>query len=91
LLRLASNRSLWSVPLADAGRGAPRQQGEKFKLNDPHTWTASTQSLGEQQEIPADRGSDCQQTFTQAQNPLDASQLCDPSAKPYGQINQKYH
>lgn len=45
LLRLASNRCLWSAPPAYAGRGAPRKHGAKFKLNDPQTWTTPSASL----------------------------------------------
>lgn len=45
LLRVASNRVLWNAPPAYAGRGAPHKHGEKFKLNDPQTWTTPSESL----------------------------------------------
>lgn len=45
LLRLASNRCLWTAPPAYCGRGAPRKHGSKFKLNDPQTWTTPTEQF----------------------------------------------
>jgi hypothetical protein len=38
LIRLRSNRCLWTAPPADGGRGRPRVHGDKFKLNHPTTW-----------------------------------------------------
>lgn len=45
LLRVASNRCLWSAPPAYCGRGVPRKHGTKFKLNAPQTWTTPTASM----------------------------------------------
>lgn len=38
LMRLRSNRCLYSAPPSYQGRGRPRQHGDKFKLNDSQTW-----------------------------------------------------
>jgi hypothetical protein len=38
LMRLRSNRCLWTAPPAYSGRGRPRVHGDKFKLNDFTTW-----------------------------------------------------
>lgn len=38
LMRLRSNRCLWSPPSTYTGKGRPRTHGDKFKLNDPATW-----------------------------------------------------
>jgi hypothetical protein len=45
LMRLRSNRCLWTAPPAYGGRGRPRVHGDKFKLNDPTTWPCPNQSL----------------------------------------------
>jgi hypothetical protein len=38
LMRLRSNRCLWTAPPVYRGRSRPRVHGDKFKLNDPTTW-----------------------------------------------------
>jgi hypothetical protein len=38
LMRLRSNRCLWTTPPIYSGRGRPRVHGDKFKLNDSTTW-----------------------------------------------------
>lgn len=38
LMRLRSNRCLWTAPPAYGGRGRPRVHGDKVKLNDLTTW-----------------------------------------------------
>jgi DDE superfamily endonuclease len=43
LMRLRSNLCLWGKPPADEGRGRPRVHGDKFKLNDPTTWSEPAQ------------------------------------------------
>ncbi|MDJ0799164.1 MAG: NF041680 family putative transposase [Calothrix sp. MO_167.B12] len=45
LVRLRSNLCLWGPPPAYSGRGRPRKHGDKFKLNEPSTWSSPTQSL----------------------------------------------
>lgn len=45
LVRLRSNLCLWAAPPEYSGRGRPRLHGDKFKLNDPQTWTEPTQTL----------------------------------------------
>jgi hypothetical protein len=45
LMRLRSNRCLWSAPPAYGGRGRPRVHGDKFKLNDPATWHSPNQQV----------------------------------------------
>jgi hypothetical protein len=45
LVRLRSNLCLWGAPPAYSGRGRPRKHGDKFKLNEPLTWSEVTQSL----------------------------------------------
>ncbi|MFH7024186.1 MAG: NF041680 family putative transposase [Heteroscytonema crispum UTEX LB 1556] len=45
LMRLRSNLCLWGEPSAYSGRGKPRVHGDKFKLNDPSTWTQPTQTI----------------------------------------------
>lgn len=45
LMRLRSNRCLWSAPPAYGGRGRPRVHGDKFKLNDAATWHTPDQSV----------------------------------------------
>ena len=39
LVRLRSNLCLWGAPPAYSGKGRPRKHGEKFKLNDPTTFS----------------------------------------------------
>jgi hypothetical protein len=45
LVRLRSNLCLWGAPPAYSGKGRPRKHGDKFKLNEPSTWSEVTQSL----------------------------------------------
>lgn len=45
LMRLRSNRCLWTAPSAYGGRGRPRLHGDKFKLNDAATWHNPDQSV----------------------------------------------
>lgn len=45
LIRLRSNRCLYSAPPAYCGRGRPRRHGEKFQLNDPQTWWAAEEMV----------------------------------------------
>ena len=39
LMRIRSNCCLWSKPKGYSGRGRPRKHGQKFKVNDPTTWS----------------------------------------------------
>jgi hypothetical protein len=45
LMRLRSNRCLWTAPPAYSGRGRPRVHGDKLKLNDAATWHNPDQSV----------------------------------------------
>ena len=45
LMRIRSNRCLYSAPSAYPGKGRPRKHGRKFKLNDPSTWWEADESL----------------------------------------------
>ena len=45
LMRLRSNRCLYSAPPAYSGRGRPRKHGAKFQLNKPQTWWAAQQMV----------------------------------------------
>jgi hypothetical protein len=45
LVRLRSNLCLWGAPPAYSGRGRPRKHGDKFKLNEPLTWSEANQSI----------------------------------------------
>jgi len=45
LIRLRSNRCLYSAPPAYSGRGRPPPHGEKFQLNDPQTWWAAEEKV----------------------------------------------
>lgn len=45
LMRLRSNRCLYSAPPPYSGRGRPRSHGEKFQLNDQKTWWADDQTV----------------------------------------------
>lgn len=45
LMRLRSNLCLWGAPPAYSGKGRPRIHGDKFKLNDRHTWNEPVESL----------------------------------------------
>ncbi len=45
LMRIRSNRCLWSTPPAYSGRGRPKIQGNQFKLNDSSTWWEPEQTL----------------------------------------------
>ena len=39
LVRLRSNLWLWGAPPPYSGKGRPRKHGDKFKLNEPSTWS----------------------------------------------------
>jgi hypothetical protein len=45
MARLRTNLCLWGAPPAYAGKGRPRLHGEKFKLNDPTTWSTPSATL----------------------------------------------
>lgn len=45
LVRLRSNLCLWGAPPAYSGKGRPRKHGEKFKLNDPTTFSEAVSVL----------------------------------------------
>lgn len=45
LMRIRSNRCLYSAPCAYPGKGRPRKHGRKFKLNDPSTWWEADEAL----------------------------------------------
>ena len=45
LMRIRSNCCLYAKPPAYSGRGAPKKHGEKFKVNDPKTWSRVNQSV----------------------------------------------
>ena len=45
LVRLRSNLCLWGAPPPYSGKGRPRKHGDKFKLNEPSTWSEVTQSV----------------------------------------------
>jgi hypothetical protein len=45
LMRVRSNRLLYSAPPLDQGTGRPRIHGDKFKLNDSTTWWTPDQIL----------------------------------------------
>ncbi|MEG4144317.1 transposase [Microcoleus sp. Pol7_B1] len=45
LMRIRSNRCLWSAPLSYSGRGRPRTHGKQFKLNDAQSWWEPEQTL----------------------------------------------
>ncbi len=45
LMRIRSNRCLYSAPPVYSGKGRPRKHGQKFKLNDPETWCEATESI----------------------------------------------
>ena len=45
LMRIRSNRCLYSAPCAYPGKGRPRKHGQKFKLNDPSTWWEADEDL----------------------------------------------
>jgi len=38
LMRIRSNRCLWSSPAPYSGRERPKIHGNQFKLNDVHSW-----------------------------------------------------
>ncbi|MEI2579076.1 hypothetical protein [Scytonema sp. PRP1] len=42
---MRSNQCLWGAPPAYSGRGRPRKHGDKFKLNEPSTWSEVTRSI----------------------------------------------
>jgi hypothetical protein len=45
LMRLRSNRNLWSAPPPYGGHGRPRVHGDKFKLNDVTTWWSADEEI----------------------------------------------
>ncbi|MEG4808136.1 transposase [Microcoleus sp. F8-D3] len=45
LMRIRSNRCLWSTPPAYSGKGRPKIHGQQFKLNDSQTWWSPEQTL----------------------------------------------
>lgn len=45
LMRLRSNLCLWGAPGVYEGRGRPKLHGNKFKLNDPTTWSSPAQQI----------------------------------------------
>jgi hypothetical protein len=45
LMRIRSNRCLYSAPPAYTGKGRPRKHGQKFKLNDSSTWWEATEMV----------------------------------------------
>jgi hypothetical protein len=45
LMRLRSNLCLWGAPGVYEGRGRPKLHGDKFKLNDPTTWSSPAQQI----------------------------------------------
>ncbi|WP_377480116.1 MAG: transposase [Microcoleus anatoxicus] len=45
LMRIRSNRCLWSTPPAYSGKGRPKIHGQQFKLNDSQSWWAAEQTL----------------------------------------------
>ena len=45
LVRLRSNLCLWGEPEAYSGMGRPKKHGDKFKLNEPTTWSEATSVL----------------------------------------------
>ena len=45
LMRLRSNLCLWGVPDTYEGRGRPKVHGDKFKFNDPMTWSSPVQQV----------------------------------------------
>ena len=49
LMRIRSNRCLWSAPEAYTGRGRPKVHGNQFKLNDTKTWWEPEQTWESQQ------------------------------------------
>jgi hypothetical protein len=44
-MHLRSNLCLWGAPGAYEGRGRPKLHGDKFKLNDPTTWSSPVQQV----------------------------------------------
>jgi hypothetical protein len=45
LMRIPSNRCLWSAPPAYSGRGRPKIHGQQFRLNDSQSWWEAEQTL----------------------------------------------
>jgi hypothetical protein len=45
LMRIRSNRCLWSAPSSYSGRGRPKIHGNQFKLNDAQSWWEPEQTL----------------------------------------------
>ena len=45
LMRIRSNRCLWSTPPAYSGRGLPKIHGQQFRLNDSQSWWEPEQTL----------------------------------------------
>ncbi|BCL35445.1 NF041680 family putative transposase [Nostoc sp. MS1] len=45
LVRLRSNLCLWGAPPPYSGKGRPRKHGDKFKLNEPLTWSEANETI----------------------------------------------
>ncbi|MEG4630793.1 transposase [Microcoleus sp. AR_TQ3_B6] len=45
LMRIRSNRCLWSARPAYSGRGRPKIHGQQFRLNDSQSWWEAEQTL----------------------------------------------
>lgn len=45
LMKLRGNLCLWNPPPPYAGKGRPRVHGDKFKLQDPSTWSESIETI----------------------------------------------
>ena len=45
LIRIRSNRCLYSAPPPYTGKGRPRKHGQKFKLNEPSSWWEATETV----------------------------------------------
>ena len=45
LIRIRSNRCLWSTPPAYSGKGSPKIHGQQFKPGDSQSWWEPEQTL----------------------------------------------
>jgi len=45
LMRIRSNRCLWSAPPSYSGKGRPKIHGQQFKLNDSQSWWEAEKTL----------------------------------------------